>query len=288
MLKFILSFFISLSLLADDQIAKEQLINRLNEYIATYNAGNFEALKSFWTEDSSFYSPVTGQETVGREAIINLFKTRYSSLKGAQVKFNIFSFNFPKPEEAIIEASFERIPGDGTKRARRIELIKTDGKWLIKSIREIDVDDPPNLYDHLKPLEWLIGKWNDKDEDVTIRFETKWDKYRNFILQHFTTIVYGLEELEGRQIIGWDPEQEKIRSWIFDSDGGFGSGLWTLSDKSWQVEISYTLSDGRLATATDIYTPLDANSYTFSSVGRNVDGEFLPNLDPVTVYKEKP
>lgn len=81
-------------------------------------------------------------------------------------------------------------------------------------------------YDHLKELEWLVGKWQDQDEDVDIHFNTYWDKFKNLIHQEYIMEVYGLEEFEGMQIIWWDPAEKKIRSWIYDSDGGFGSGVW--------------------------------------------------------------
>lgn len=287
MLKILFYIFTSLSLFANDQIPKDQILTRLKDYIDSYNEGNFDKFKTFWTEEGTFTNPTTGEEVSGREQIASFFQERYKSLNGNKVVFNILSVQLQDPNKAIVEGTFQRNTGIQAKRARRIELVNDKGVWLIQSIREIDVDDPPNLYDHLKPLEWLLGKWNDKDEDVTIKFETKWDKYRNFILQHFTTVIYGVEELEGRQFIGWDPVQEKIRSWIFDSDGGFGSGIWSQNEKSWQVSVTYTLSDGRQAIATDIYTPIDDNSYTYQSVGRSVDGQFLPNIDPVTVYKEK-
>jgi hypothetical protein len=33
--------------------------------------------------------------------------------------------------------------------------------------------------------------------------------------------------LEGWQIIGWDPIEERIRTWTFDGEGGFAEGYFT-------------------------------------------------------------
>ena len=67
-----------------------------------------------------------------------------------------------------------------------------------------------------------------------------------------------MDDLEGTQVIGWDPAAGTIRSWMFDSDGGFGEGIWTKNDNTWIVKFSQVLPDGRKASATNIYTLVDA------------------------------
>ena len=47
-----------------------------------------------------------------------------------------------------------------------------------------------------------------------------------------------MDDLEGTQVIGWDPAAGTIRSWMFDSDGGFGEGTWSKKDNSWIVKFS--------------------------------------------------
>ena len=78
--------------------------------------------------------------------------------------------------------------------------------------------------------------------------------------------------LEGTQVIGWDPAADTIRSWMFDSDGGFGEGTWSKKDNSWIVKFNQVLPDGRKASATNIYTIVDGNTFTWKSIGRKVDG----------------
>lgn len=43
----------------------------------------------------------------------------------------------------------------------------------------------------------------------------------------FKVSVPSMDDLEGTQVIGWDPAAGTIRSWMFDSDGGFGEGTWS-------------------------------------------------------------
>jgi hypothetical protein len=92
-------------------------------------------------------------------------------------------------------------------------------------------------------------------------------------------------DFEGSQIIGWDPHSQTIRSWLFDSDGGFGVGRWSGAGDRWTVQSLNVLPDGRRASATNIYERLDENTVRFRSIGRQVDGELLPNIEPVTVTR---
>ena len=77
-------------------------------------------------------------------------------------------------------------------------------------------------YEYLKDLEWMIGEWVDSDDNSTISTVCAWSKNRNFITRSFSVSIEGHIGLEGTQVIGWDPEKKRIRSWMFDSEGGFG------------------------------------------------------------------
>ena len=171
------------------------------------------------------------------------------------------------------------------KLAYQLGYVRQNGQWLLKSFGEIELKEAPSHFEQLKDLAWLVGKSEDSDENVDILFDNHWDKFKNFIIQHFKMEIYGQEDIEGKQVIAWDPLKETIRSWVFDSDGGFGEGTWAKEDKSWYATMRYTLSDGRVASATNIYTPVNDQSYTYASVEREVDGEILPDMEPVTVEK---
>lgn len=273
----------------NDTVDRDKVVQRLNAFTAAFNKGPGEDLGSYWTENAEFTVPLTGEVVEGREAIAQHLQKKQQELNGKTITLTPGKISFPTPDTAIVEGVVQFIDhGSVTERkSRKFELVKQNGAWYLDTIREIPVDLPPNLYSHLKDLDWLVGKWKDEDEDVSISFETKWDKFKNFLIQHFKTEIYGLEEMEGTQIIGWDPVAERIRCWVYDSDGGFGSGIWTKDGANWNVVMTYTLSDGRTASATHIYSKISDKSYTYSSIGRDVDGEVLPNIEPVTVAKEE-
>jgi hypothetical protein len=145
----------------------------------------------------------------------------------------------------------------------------------------------PTNRDELKKLDWLIGQWIDQDEEAELSLDYNWDENENFITNQFTIRTKETKILTGKQIIGWDPDKKTIRSWVFDSDGGFGQGMWLQKGEKWIVEAAYTLSNGESASAINVYTKIDKDSYSFESTGRSIDGEILPDVEPVTVIRKK-
>lgn len=138
----------------------------------------------------------------------------------------------------------------------------------------------------LKGLEWLIGSWRDRSPDVEVHVTWNWDGDKHFLIQRFEVEGADGKVFNGWQVLGWDPLKHQIHSWIFDSQGGFGESLWEEDVNKWIAQSAYTTSDGKRASATYIYQKIDANSYTFSAVNRNQDGEVLPNLGPYKMVRD--
>ena len=46
---------------------------------------------------------------------------------------------------------------------------------------------------------------------------------------------YGQVDISGIQVIGWDPIAKAIRSWTFDSNGGFAEGKWEHRGDRWFI-----------------------------------------------------
>ena len=267
-----------------------QISERLQKFVEATNQGRVDALSSFWTDDAEFIVPATGVAIDGKKAIMEYLQKLNAEVQERHLhfKFTQGKMKFSDANDAIVEGIIE-VTDKGNllqRNARRIELVRKNGEWYINSVREIEVPPPPPFYQYLKEVEWLIGNWKDIDENVTNTYLTKWDKFKNHIFQHFTMEVYGVVGLEGLQIIGWDPVEKKIRSWVYDSDGGFGTGLWSKKDDAWQVTMQYVLTNGEKASATNIYKKINDNSYSYSSIDRKIGDQVLPNIEPVTVVKE--
>jgi len=79
------------------------------------------------------------------------------------------------------------------------------------------------------------------------------------------------------QRIGWDPLSKQIKSWFFDSEGGYGDDLWTRNGNQWMIKSTGVLPDGRIATATNILTRLGPNTARWASTERTVGGHHAPD-----------
>jgi hypothetical protein len=163
--------------------------------------------------------------------------------------------------------------------------VKEDDGWKLESVRETAVPNAPTSYEHLRDLEWMVGTWLDEEDGTKIETTCEWTKNRNFLTRSFRLHVAGKLDLEGTQIIGYDASTGQIRSWIFDSAGGFGESTWQRDGNRWVIKNSQTLQDGAKASSINVITYIDENTCTWSSHGREVDGEWLPSIEPVTVTR---
>ena len=134
-------------------------------------------------------------------------------------------------------------------------------------------------HEHLKDLEWMIGEWARTDKDVEVRIVCSWKANKNFMSRFFTVKVKGEITHQGSQMVGWDPIQKRIRSWVFESDGTFGEGVWQRDGDRWTIKATGVLPEGKRTTATQVITKIDADQYRWQSLARAVDGSILPNTE---------
>jgi uncharacterized protein (TIGR02246 family) len=266
---------------AQDEAAIRETIRA---YVAAFNARDAKALASYWTEDCEFATP-DGDLLQGRQAIQDAFADYFKENEAAKLEVAIDSVGVIGGGEAVEKGTSRVTQTDGSvsETAYAARYTKLDGKWKLRTLRE--ADKAPSHYEHLKPLEWLIGDWVDADGDSVIRTSCKWTKNNNFIARSFTVSAGDLVVLEGTQVVGWAPDKKVIRSWMFDSDGGTGVGVWTNDGDRWTIRTVRVLPDGRKGSSVNVITRIDDNSFTWKSTSREVDGGLLPTLGPVTITR---
>ena len=96
----------------------------------------------------------------------------------------------------------------------------------------------------LQELEWLLGDWKHENEGGSTEIHGQWINNGRFISRSFKVRGNDGDELSGTQIIGWDPSAGVIRSWSFDSQGGFQQGVWHRDGERWLVKVNAVLPDG--------------------------------------------
>ena len=164
---------------------------------------------------------------------------------------------------------------------------RRDGKWVMV-VGQDSPYVPGSNEDYLKDLEWLIGDWAVDAKDQPLRIHFEWMAQRNFIKNTYTFTKDGQATLTGGQIIGWNPKLGRIVSWHFDAQGGFGDDVWIKDGSKWVIEATGVFRDGSESTAVNIVTPIDANSFTWQSIKRTLEGVSLPDTKPVKIVRVQP
>jgi uncharacterized protein (TIGR02246 family) len=281
--------FATTSQLWADQAADEAAIRKnVTAYVTAYNNHDAKTLATFWSPDAVYVNPETGEEAEGHDAIADQFAAILANLGDAKLVVDVKSIAFLSPTVAV-ERGTARVVNKSEKEPKNADYtaihVKRDGKWLLDRVSEEDSPVVFSNYDRLKDLEWMIGDWVDQDDHSRVEMMCKWTKNQTFIVRHFAISIADRLDMSGIQLIGWDPSTGKIRSWVFDSDGGFGEATWTKKGNRWIINAAATMPDGRKTSAINIMNVVDKNSFTWQSTGRELDGEILPNIEPIKVVR---
>jgi uncharacterized protein (TIGR02246 family) len=269
-----------------DKLAIDKLTKEL---IQAFNNRDAAAIAAHWTADGEFIRN-DGEPIRGRDEIRKAYAEYFKALKiKPNMEIQSDALRFPSADTAVTEVTL-RLKNDAGEEVasswRNNLLVREGGQWKVAIAREWDRDIGLDV--SLKELEWLIGTWQaaGKDREVTTTYE--WDENKVFIRGKYT-VKEGAKVLEsGTQVIGKDNAEGAIRSWVFQSDGGFGGGVWTREGKKWSVDVYGVTADGRELTATSIYIHVDPNTYTWQAVGQALDGVPIGDTQPIKVTRQKP
>jgi uncharacterized protein (TIGR02246 family) len=268
----------------------EQAIRLAAEAFAkAYNAGNAKAIASLFVADGEIVSE-EGQSTQGREGIEQVFAGIFKEHPKTHMDLEVGSIRFIGPDVAVEDgiATVTHEPGEPVERSPyTVVHARQDGKWLTASARDLP-DDTPTPEEQLKQLQWMIGEWVDESPEALVMTSYRWTDNQCYILSEFKVQVGGRPVMTGTQRIGWDPLAKKIRSWVFDSEGGFGEGIWTREGNQWIVKMTGVTRDGKIASATNITTRLSKDRMTWQQRDRIVGGEKTPDIEKIPITRKPP
>jgi uncharacterized protein (TIGR02246 family) len=259
-------------------------------YVEAMNKGDVDGLMASLAPDADFVDE-DGKTTRGHDALAARFKTLLQDMKGYKITGKVYGVKFLRPEVALVDGSLDFTSADGTRESNRYAVVwvKSGDTWLISSARDLpaEVEEAPSLaYLRLKSLEWLIGDWVDDAPKVAVQISCKWAPNKGFLLMDYQVKGEGADEpMQVTQRIGWDPVNNKIRSWVFDSTGGFGEGNWQREGNKWVVGASGILADGGTGGSTNIYEFKDANTFLYRSVDREIDGQPVADVEVKFIRK---
>ena len=260
-------------------------------FVDAYAKRDATAIGNMFTADAEFLDEF-GELTQGREAIIAVFdnvfrNSQYATIDEIAIERIRKITNRVVMEEGVVLAS--ESPDHLRTQSRYVALhtLEADGKWRINSLKNLPAI-PVGRKEQLEQLAWLTGNWVNEDDDAVVHTNCSWSEDGNYLLRRFTVQTRDGNEMNGVQRIGWDPARKKIRSWTFDSDGGFFSGLWTKHGKEWLLTSAGVTASGETVTATSAYTLHDAEMVTWQYRSLIVAGNVREDMEPITMVKRPP
>jgi len=272
---------------ADRAAAKQAIIEASRSYAAAFNKHDAKALAALWSKDGVHVDRESGRRTAGRAAIERLFADMFQQREVQGIAVTIDVVRLVTPDVATVEGSATVTFQDGESSDSTFSavFVKQEGKWLLDSAHETNLPPPLKPYDHLQELEWLVGTWADESKETKVSTVCQWTANRSFLRRSFTVSV-GDEVLhQATQIIGWDPDRQCIRTWVFGSEGGFAEGVCSRQGDRWTVKLHGVLADGRKGSATQVISKVNDNTMTSQLIGVEVGGELMPSRDPVKIER---
>ena len=256
------------------------------DYVAVFDGGDAAKLAAMWTSDAEWTNGITGERSIGREAVEADFAKFFADNPGAQLTGDVQHAKQLAPGVIRIEglATVTTAGNDPVVSEFNAVLVQQDGKWLLSDIREGAPVVPDSPYAKLKDLEFLIGDWQDDGGDASVQTTFRWAADGAFLVRSYTVDRAG-EMTKGTQVFGWDPRENRMRSWNFVSDGSFGEGVWSASGDEWVGRMGQTLADGGSASGTQIIRRIDNDTLEVETVGREINGELQPSAPPVRVVR---
>jgi uncharacterized protein (TIGR02246 family) len=255
------------------------------EYCQAFNKGDVQAIATFWAPDAE-YTSESGNETKSRAAIVELFRKFLADHKGAKMNLAIKSIRFIRSDVALSEGMTEVTTAEGTDKGRfSAAWVKADGKWLLTSARDLPSDG--EAASPLQGLNWLVGEWQSEGNRTPVSVSCRPVLGKAYLHAEFT-IKRQDGDLSVMYIFGYDPVSEQLKSWTFDSAGGYGEALWTRDGNHWSGRATGVLPDGGAGSTNYIVKYVDDQNFVLQMRDRQVAGQPLADSETKYVRKARP
>jgi uncharacterized protein (TIGR02246 family) len=253
----------------------------VDAYRKAVELGDVDTIASFWSPNADYV------DYLGRAYKIDsaLIRARGRAREDGHIsrpapKTETLAIRLIAPDVAVEDGTVERVSAaGGTPTAGRYcaMWVKKDGKWLIDGVRESPYRAPAGG-DHFQDLEWMLGEWVAEGPHGTAEVSCTWGPDKKYILRTLTVKTKEEGTISATQWIGWDPIHDRVRSFVFDSRGGYAEGTWAKEGDAWIATTTGVLPDGRRTTATNIYSRVDENTAIWESVDDETDGRPTPDI----------
>jgi len=236
---------------------EESVVREAEATVKAFNAADAAALGGLFLETGEL---VDEQGTVhaGREAITELFRGFFTKFPQAVLEMQPTSVR-PVGESLVVEEGERRITASKGAAVAQVHYVvvrsKQGDRWPIASYHEFADDPLPTPREILQSAAWLVGDWVDESPEGRTAITFRWSEDGNFLLGDYEITGPDGSASRSTQRIGWDPVIGQLRSWTFDSDGGFSVDEWNAVEEGWAVKSEATMPDGTIGSATMTIAP---------------------------------
>ena len=216
----------------DTEGQDKAILQRVASYVAAFNKGDATAVAKHWSKDGVYVNRTTGARLVGREAIAASFDEMFADGPVGELQVQVESIRIVRPDVAVDDGTVRFIARTGPIDTTSYTAIyvREESEWKLDSIRETDSPPPPTNYDILSELEWMVGDWTDELDEWKVETTCEWSANRNFLTRSFKVVKDDETQIQGMQVIGYSPDDDVFKCWVFHSGGGFGEGTIEFRD----------------------------------------------------------
>jgi uncharacterized protein (TIGR02246 family) len=264
------------------QTDRDAIRSTVKGFGAAFMQGEGEKAGTFLTEGAELM-PDGGPALRGRKAIQEAITKHFAKTGKQTVSLDVESLRFLSKDTAIEEGHIKSAVQNQAPTSQRYSMlhVREDGKWLIGGIREW-----PSESAGIRELEWLVGTWSAKRNDVEFQATYEWLGNKAFLRGNIT-LRRKDRTVSAMQVLGVDPQTGELNIWIFEADGGFAEGKCTREKDTWVFETSGVSGKGKDVSTKNILLRVNQDTMTWQPVNLLVDGEQMMDLPPVKVTRVK-
>jgi len=242
------------------------------DYARAFNRRDAAAAAAYWSPGAENLDLDTGDVTRGRDAVRDVFAALFAEERAGRLGIDIESIRLVRPDVAVVDAvlavSFTDDDRAATAPRRRLSavVVRHDEHWQLDSVREAGLTTAPDAATasppsrprrHLEPLAFLVGTWEGSCAGATVTTRCAWAADDAFLVRtHLVSADVGAATptpgdrgipallvpgsagtREISELVTYDAQRDRIRSWLFTSQGRFAEGEWSRSGDRWIVEI---------------------------------------------------
>ena len=257
-------------------------------FVRDYNKGDSKALAALFAEDAEVIE-AEGERFRGRKLIEDRMAEGFAASPGAKIAIETDSILPLSPDVVKEEGRSLVTPAKGApvESAFTALYVKREGKWLLSSVREETIGTT-RPHDRLKAVEWMVGEWAEERPDSVAKLSCRWSDDGNYLLRTVKVKRRGRVVMDVSQRIGWDAQAGQIRSWDFDSSGGFGEGRWSRGGDHWIIKHTGIEPDGTPSSSTNLLWNERPDRIRWVSTDRVVGEDALPDAEAAVLVRVPP